>query len=82
MTAIERDHPRLRQVRDLEPGETLPLNEQFRCEMCGGLFFLAASLERHKQGEVPGFVAWAESANAAWEQTRRGHPLVPRGLCE
>lgn len=70
MTKLERDHHRFRRVRDLEPGQTLPLNEDYPCPACGAVFFMATSLRRHRETEIPAFIAESQEKREAWEASR------------
>lgn len=75
---LARDHHRRRRA------EPVPLNEQFRCEVCGGYWFTAETLARHRDVEAeanaPAMIAEAKQKQAAYEASRWRHrEMYPTG---
>lgn len=68
MTKLERDHARL----TAPPG----LNQQYRCDCCGVIYFERATFDRHRELMAPRFAEWAEMKRAVWEQSRRNYRLI------
>lgn len=80
--AIERDHERLKLVRDLPPGTKEPISFDLPCRVCGVIFFVAASRERHLQGHLETFIAEATAKRTAWENRWVRPRIVPKEECE
>lgn len=74
MSKLERDHLRLTASR--ENYGRPPRLEQFQCGMCGTWFLMRASLNRHKVGELPAFIAESKAKNEAYVASRQVHTAI------